>query len=492
MPDELPIAPIQLLTPAGNDLLVGAQVGEYRVLQRIGAGGMGVVYAGEQPLIGKKVAIKVLLPQIAHEDDAIRRFLQEARSANQIGHRNIIDIFSFGTLPDGRQYLVMEFLNGQALDEVIRERAPLQAVEAVHLLDDVASGLAAAHAAGILHRDLKPSNLFVVDQSDGSSYVKILDFGLAKTTERRDETSPSTRYGTVMGTPEYMAPEQARGEDLDHRVDMYAFGVIAFELLTGRLPFQGKSELETISKHLTEAPPEPSSLHFMNRDLELLVLRLLEKDRDRRPASMGVVRSEFRRIRKVLQSEATQIGPPSMKSVSPRSKPNAPAIESPKTESFRVSRVPREWMIAALAATLGIVMAVVALVAFSGKGTPAPAPLKEAPAPTLSSAPAGVSAPPPPISAAPTASVAPSGRTAPRAVDPVRAPEPPPATTVPVVAPAPTPVAAPSVEPAPATKATTKKTPQPALARPKTTGAKNKAKKSDTDVPELAAPNFDD
>ena len=279
------------------DPLVGMQIGEYTIQNRIGEGGVGLVYGGEQPLIGKKVAIKILQPNFAQDEEAVSRFLFEARAANQIRHRNIIDIFNFGSLPDGRQYLIMEFLDGQALDTVIHKRAPLPIAEGLRLVDEIADGLSAAHTAGIVHRDLKPGNIFVVQQRDGSEYVKLLDFGLAKLLQTSKGGGPTTKTGVVMGTPEYMAPEQGRGDPVDHRSDIYALGAIMVELFSGRPPFEGKNEIDTIVMQMQTPWEGFAPALKVPSELEYLVARMLEKEVSDRPPSMLEVRNEVRRLR---------------------------------------------------------------------------------------------------------------------------------------------------------------------------------------------------
>src|SRR5262252_1294511 len=200
------------------------EVGEYRVLRKIGEGGMGAVYAAVHPVIGKRVAIKVLAPHIASNPELVRRFVDEARAVNKIGHPNIVDIFSFGWLPDRRHYFAMEFLDGQSLAERIK-RGSFQPDEARRLLRHICQALEAAHRQGIVHRDLKPDNIWVVEPQHSDSYAKLLDFGIAKLVGDND-TGTRTQTGVLMGTPAYMSPEQCKGAGVDHRTDIYALGMI--------------------------------------------------------------------------------------------------------------------------------------------------------------------------------------------------------------------------------------------------------------------------
>ncbi|ATB31041.1 serine/threonine-protein kinase [Melittangium boletus] len=268
-----------------RDPLVGQRIGEYLVRRRIGAGGMGVVYEGEHPVIGRKVAIKIIRQDTSEEVRA-RDLASEARAVSTIRHRGIIDIFGFGTLPGVGQYLIMELLDGRPLDEVLHGRGPLPIAQALWLISEVLAALSAAHAKGVIHRDLKPGNIFIVRESNGSEYVKVLDFGLAKQAATPHGVTPQTRASIILGTPEYMAPEQACGQPVSPRTDLYAAGIILFEMLTGRLPFQGESPMHVAIQQVHSKPPAPSSLvDGLPAELDELVLRLLAKEPENRPAS---------------------------------------------------------------------------------------------------------------------------------------------------------------------------------------------------------------
>ena len=276
-----------------TDPLIGAQVGEYLVIEPVGEGGMGVVYRGIQPVIKKRVAIKVLKPQIAGDEQQVRRLIAEAESVNAIGHRGIIDIFGLGTLSDGRPYIVMEFLEGEALDVWLQKqpggRVPL--ITALELLLEVCAPLSAAHRANVIHRDLKPSNVFICRQTDGTRFLKILDFGLAKRAVGLDGNTKQTNQSTVSGTPDYMAPEQARGLSISPRSDVYALGVMAFELFTGKVPFHGATPMDVMVAHVGAAPPSPRSLEpSLPEELDALVLRMLSKAPEARPQTVEEVR----------------------------------------------------------------------------------------------------------------------------------------------------------------------------------------------------------
>jgi len=290
-----------------KDVMVGKKIGEYVVRRRIGSGGMGVVYEGEHPDIGRKVAIKIIRPD-SSEGIRSRELLAEARAASAIRHRGIIDIFGFGTLPGVGQYLVMEFLNGRPLDEVILDRAPMPPAEVIRLMTEVLGALAAAHAEGVIHRDLKPGNIFVVLESNGSEYVKVLDFGLAKKSAAPNSATPQTRASMIVGTPEYMAPEQACGQAVSPRTDLYAAGIIMFEMLTGRLPFRADSPMHVAIMQVQNAPPAPSSfVDGLPPELDALILRLLAKDPEQRPMSADLVARELKGIAKMLSVDMTQL-----------------------------------------------------------------------------------------------------------------------------------------------------------------------------------------
>jgi serine/threonine-protein kinase len=369
------------------DSLIGRQLGDYLIGERLGQGGMGIVYAGEQPLIGKRVAIKVLRPEIARDPEQVQRLLAEARAVNAIRHRGIIDIFNFGQLDDGRNYVVMEYLHGQPLDELIAQRGSLGIAEALEILDEVLAALGAGHEAGIIHRDLKPSNIYLVLQPDGSRYVKLLDFGLAKQSSIPRGATPQTRTDMFVGTPEYVAPEQARAEAVGPYTDLYAAGVVAFEMLTGKLPFDANAPIDYVLKHLEAQPPLPSSLSpAIPRALDALVLRLLEKDPKNRPSSCEAVRREIARIQRALSSSSTHV------MQTPAASSTATEAEVPSTEgpsgsasSGSARAISRRGVrilgIASAAAAALSLTAGLAVVVAQRRVDRAPAPIAEAKAP---------------------------------------------------------------------------------------------------------------
>lgn len=270
-----------------TDLKEGVVVGEYRIESKLGEGGFGSVYRAVHPVIGKEAAIKVLNHRFSADPHMVARFIAEARAVNQIRHRGIIDIFSFGKLEDGRQYYVMELLAGMPFDAYLGQRGRLPVEEALPILRGISRALDAAHAAGIAHRDLKPENVFLAFDEDGTVYPKLLDFGIAKLLG--DSTSGhKTRTGVPIGTPLYMSPEQCRGRNIDHRTDIYAFGVMCFEVLTGTYPFQADDVMDIMIKHVSEPAPRVSELcPDLRAELDAPVLAMLEKDPAQRPPSMG-------------------------------------------------------------------------------------------------------------------------------------------------------------------------------------------------------------
>ena len=270
----------------GPDSLVGTVLQQrYELVRKIGQGGMGAVYEATHKLIGKRVAVKVLLDKYAQKDQVVARLEQEARLASSIGHSNIIDITDFGQTDDGRTFVVMEFLEGESLGALIARSGRLDPQRAVGIAHQVASALGAAHQKGIVHRDIKPENIFLVRRGE-EDFVKVVDFGISKSIRpESDEDSPRlTQTGMVLGTPLYMSPEQARGDDeLDHRIDIYALGVILYEMVTAEVPFRGSNYLNILSQVLSDEPTPPSQLNpEVSPDLEAVILKAMEKDRGER------------------------------------------------------------------------------------------------------------------------------------------------------------------------------------------------------------------
>jgi serine/threonine protein kinase len=269
-------------------IAVGQTIGNYMLTAKLGEGGMGVVYLAEHPVIGRKVAMKAIHPELLRNPEVVSRFVTEAKSVNQIGNDHIVDIHDFGTTTDGEFYFIMEFLQGDALVDRLKRSAPLAVERALAIAAQVADALGSSHQHGIIHRDLKPENIFLITKGHAVDFVKVLDFGLAKLTQGDDKVSHKTRTGSVMGTPYYMAPEQCEGKaNIDHRADIYSLGVILFEMLTGKVPFGGEGYGEIIVKHITAAVPSPRAINpLLPRSIESIILRALAKAREDRFQTM--------------------------------------------------------------------------------------------------------------------------------------------------------------------------------------------------------------
>jgi tRNA A-37 threonylcarbamoyl transferase component Bud32 len=263
----------------------GTMLGDYRIENKIAEGGWGSVFSAVHPLIGKRVAVKVLKKQLCRYPAAVERFVDEARAVNTIGHPNIVDVFTFGVTPGGRSYFMMEWLKGETLAKRL-PRGHFTVQQICAIVKPLALALEAAHAKGIIHRDLKPDNVFLVYIKGEQPRVKLLDFGIAKLAVNKTEPDrpERTSTGEIVGTPQHMAPEQARGR-IDHRVDIYALGGVLFELLTGRTPFQADNAADMIAKLLTEPAPRASSLAAgVPAELDRLAASMLAKDPVQRPS----------------------------------------------------------------------------------------------------------------------------------------------------------------------------------------------------------------
>ena len=275
-----------------QDPYIGMMLNDrYRIIKKLGAGGMGAVYLAEHVMIERRVAIKILSQDFASKPDLVQRFIQEARAAARIGHENIVEVHDFGETASGSVFFTMEFLEGHDLAHAIQQSGPLPAQRIRHIVGQLCRALSAAHAKGIVHRDLKPENIYLVEKEGKTDFVKILDFGIAKMTTMESggggQGNRLTQSGMIFGTAEYMSPEQARGETPDHRVDIYALGCIVYEMLTGKVPFHAETYMGTLTKHMFEAPELPSHRsRSVPADLEAICLRAMEKDRTRRFQSM--------------------------------------------------------------------------------------------------------------------------------------------------------------------------------------------------------------
>jgi tRNA A-37 threonylcarbamoyl transferase component Bud32 len=259
--------------------VIGSVLGKYRIEAELSRGGMGAVYRARHEIIDRTVALKVLRPELSEDPDLVTRFLNEAKAASAINHPSIIDVHDFGYTDDGQAYLVMELLDGESLAQRLARRRRLPSAEAVTIARSIAGALSAAHAKGIVHRDLKPDNIFLISDPDLGERAKVLDFGVAKLLEAAHQTQ-HTQTGALMGTPLYMAPEQARAASaIDERADLYSLGCILYELLVGEPPFKGVGAGEIITMQMFETPVPPSArVDGIAPALEHAVLRLLEKE----------------------------------------------------------------------------------------------------------------------------------------------------------------------------------------------------------------------
>jgi serine/threonine protein kinase len=286
-----------------NALLPGTVIGGYRIDDVIGEGGMATVYSATHEVIGKRAAIKVISGPLSFDPVSVARFILEARAVNAIGHPNIIDVFSFGELPDGRNYFIMELLQGDTLFQLTGQRA-LGLDEAVSILLQVAEALQAAHDKGIVHRDIKPENIFVLPERNGEHPVKLLDFGLAKLADG-DADARTTRAGCIMGTPSYMSPEQVRGKAIDGRADVYSLGIVAYELFAGAVPFFADTPFDIAQMQLTTAPrPLRELAPNLPEVLEALIMRMLQKEVAARP-TMAEVTTALRELAATWQAPGT-------------------------------------------------------------------------------------------------------------------------------------------------------------------------------------------
>jgi tRNA A-37 threonylcarbamoyl transferase component Bud32 len=389
---------------AAPDPYVGTTIdGRYKVESVLGEGGMGVVYLARHKVIDKRVAIKVLRADMARDKEITERFVQEAKAASSIGNPHIIDISDFGDLPDGSTYFVMEFLDGKPLGKVLEETRPLPIARLIEIARQIAEGLAGAHQRGIVHRDLKPDNIFLVRRGSETDFVKILDFGIAKV---GSGTAKLTRAGSVFGTPHYMSPEQAAGSPVDSRTDIYALGVILYEMASGKVPFDADNFMGILTQHMYKAPVPIRALvppQDIPPGLEAVILKALSKKPEQRYQTMEEVAAD---LEKVLNGTVPDAVPEMMARSGGFNVPAdfykergmpAPVPGTPRGPARK------PWgMVAGIAGVLAAVAIVVGVFAKSSSSTASSGPANTAPvaAPTP--------APTPEPAAAPTQSAAPA------------------------------------------------------------------------------------
>lgn len=293
-------APTSSFAQVGN-LLGQVLDGRYRLESILGSGGMGTVYRATHVTIGKTLAVKVLAEEFAGDETFRKRFLREAQAVSQISHHNVVEVSDFGVTPTGSLYLVMEFLEGESLSDVLDREGGLGWARAKPIILQVCRALQSAHEKGILHRDVKPENCMRISRTDNPNFVKVLDFGLAKMlmAEPGLDVSLSAKGGGIMGTPEYMSPERIRGLDLDARTDVYALGVLAYELVTGCVPYSGDHYTKVLDQQLNAAPVPPRKVSpnlDISRGVEVVILRALEKSREARFSSAGEMADAFEQV----------------------------------------------------------------------------------------------------------------------------------------------------------------------------------------------------
>ncbi|MBW1831784.1 MAG: protein kinase, partial [Deltaproteobacteria bacterium] len=265
---------------------------QFRIEEQIGTGGMGTVYRAHQTTVGRDVAIKVLRPELARDEQAVFRFEREARVATSLDHPNLVRVFLSGRLPDGRLYIVMELLEGRSLADELDDRGPPSLERALIMTMKLCAGLGAVHAAGIVHRDIKPENVYLVHRGKDADFVKLVDFGVVRILEAEGIGPTTTQSGRVFGTATYISPEAATGEETDQRSDIYSLGVLTYQLLTGKLPFEGKTAAAVLMQHVHQEPPPLQSKGRgaeVPDDVAHVVMRSLSKD----PAARQQTLAEF-------------------------------------------------------------------------------------------------------------------------------------------------------------------------------------------------------
>lgn len=315
-----------------NDPLIGTRLGDRMTLiQEIGRGGMGTVYRARHEILERDFAVKILRSDMRSDPVVVERFKREARAASRLEHPNVVFISDFDQLPDKRFYIVMEFISGKSLREILNTEGPMNVPRACAILLQIADALDYAHEQGVIHRDLKSENI-IITQSRGREIPKILDFGLAKLVSDALDMQSITNQGQIFGTPETMAPEQITGGPLDHRVDIYAMGVLTYELLVGRPPFSGHM-LQVLMAHKKQAPPRPSEEKpGVPPELDELVLRCMAKDPAQRYARASDLVAVYQ---SVLQPAAPAAAPPVLNP--PRKMPSV-RMDSVLDERARLER----------------------------------------------------------------------------------------------------------------------------------------------------------
>ena len=281
-----------MLVDAERNFIGQVLDGKYRLVAKLGEGGMGAVYLGVQAQIDREVAVKILRSEFKMNSTAVKRFLREARAASKLSHPNSITVYDFGQAMSGDLYIVMERLTGRSLADVLDDAGPMPVERAVHIMSQICDSLTEAHRLGITHRDLKPENIHIEQKAGNIDFVKVLDFGIAKMRSENEDTHKATQTGMICGTPSYMSPEQAMGRDLDGRSDLYALGILMYELLTNQRPFEGDAAMEVMLKHINEPPPDIFQRTGIRVPVGIqeTIEKLLAKDPARRPPNCEEVK----------------------------------------------------------------------------------------------------------------------------------------------------------------------------------------------------------
>ena len=300
IPTEEVSAPTETLEAAKEELTTGSTfAGRYQIIEELGKGGMGKVYKAHDTEIKEKVALKLIKPEIAADKKTIERFQNELRYARKISHRNVCRMYDLNK-EEGSYYITMEYVSGEDLKSFIRRAGPLSAGKTIFIAKQTCDGLAEAHRLGVVHRDLKPQNIMI----DKEGNARIMDFGIARSIIGKGITGA----GVMIGTPEYMSPEQAEVKEVDQRSDIYSLGVILYEMVTGRVPFEGETPLGIAMKHKSEVPKDPKEINAqIPEDLSRVILKCLEKDKDKRYQSAGEVRSELENIEKGIPTTEIEV-----------------------------------------------------------------------------------------------------------------------------------------------------------------------------------------
>jgi serine/threonine protein kinase len=322
----------------GRDILDG----QFQILQKIGSGGMGAVYKALQPAMNRMVGVKILHPKLANRKDLVSRFRREARAMSHLSHPNTVKVFLYGELEDGSLYIVMEFLDGKNLNQAVRSEGPFPVERALPILMQVCGALDEAHRQGIIHRDLKPENIFLCQQAGIKDYPKVLDFGLAKVTERemRPGSVILTQEGMVFGTPEFMSPEQAQGKVLTAASDIYSLSVILYEVLTGKLPFEARTAMEYIQAHVT-TPPISIQDRVPGKTFPPLLWEVVERAMRKRPEERFATAADFATaMQAVLNGATTMPENLGQGALAPHLATPAPAVPSSVPSSAVPSKVP--------------------------------------------------------------------------------------------------------------------------------------------------------